>query len=319
MGEIQKYKKLVGSFHSLNNYSYHYPKTKFRKLSDNELGILIHNTEELLARPNNEVLQIFQEYSLRFAKSHGIPLKKVTVKDGPIYNDDDKEHLVEGAVGYEEMFFVKYPLKYYQKYKDISCLGKYNFLLTHENRHAYQWYRFKHCDKNTFEYARIQFLKNENLMRNYLSMHGKEDSIPKDDYRYNSMERDANYYAISNFMGIVRYNRANVTKSDLEFIINQMLEFNKSIDGKEASFLQMRNYSTLYTNFKSLVGEEAYNKLAKKYSLEDVTIVDLAYEGFQKRENIMQEHLYDALNIYYNFVKEILPKGYAKEKFDKLI
>ncbi|MBQ8425696.1 MAG: hypothetical protein IJX17_06715 [Clostridia bacterium] len=314
---IKNFKLLIQIHKTPRNYSYKYPETSFSDLDGITLFNLVGDNENFLSSPKSEFLEICTELSSRLAQTMDIPLKKVGMKKAPKYTRDGK--LIDGILEDKKMYFVRYSLDDYLKFRDEYKIGNYFFTIAHENRHAYQTYKFKNFNKNEPDYTFISFMRNEKLMRDYLLNFGDKNQLASDDYTYDSLERDANYFAISLYMDLVKDKKADISIANLEDLITEMLDFNEAKNGTPASRKQIENFARIYTKFKNCIGLEAYEKLAEKYDLENGQIISDAINLVQEREQNMNSYLVDGLKLYYDFVKKLLPNGYSQEKFDEHI
>ena len=199
---------------SAKGYAVFYPKTHYSKISDSDLYEIINNTEQFLSMPEKNILEIFKEISTRFSKEMGVPVKKIELEDGEQAAEDGEFY--NARVNYgdtNKMYFSTYPVELFKKIRDKYQLDNYLFSIAHENRHAYQFYKFGHSNKNENNFEEINFMRNEQIMRYYLS--GIEGAIPENDYQFNSLERDANYYAIKFYMDLIKNDKIKLNKDNL--------------------------------------------------------------------------------------------------------
>jgi len=313
---INRYKTLVQINQNPKNYSYNYPKTTFSDLDSVTLFNMVGDNENFLSSPKNEFLEICTEVSSRLAQSMDIPLKKVGMKKAPYYSNDGK--LIDGILD-NKMYFVRYSLDDYLKFRNDFQIGNYFFTIVHENRHAYQLYKFKNIDKNSPKYTTIAFMRCEKLMRDYLAAFGEFNDIAHNDYKYNSLERDANYTAISLYMDMLRNEKADISIANLEDIITEMLDYNEVKNGKSAPRKQMENFAKIYNKFKERIGEKAYNKLAEKYDLENGKMISDTLKQLEEREQNVNGYLTYGLKLFFDFTNKLLPNSYTQEKFDEHI
>lgn len=311
---------LIEDVCSGKGYSMMYPRTKYNKTSDKDLYTAINNTDEFLARNDKDILALFKEISTRLSKGMGVPVKKIELEDGTESNQDGQFYNARLDYGStHKMYFSTYEKDIFEKLREKYSLDNYLFTIAHENRHGYQFYKFAHLNKNTSDFARLNLMRNEQIMRYYLNGTELKHLIPEDDYKYNLVERDANYYAINFYMNLIKSKKLDINKDNLEFFIEEMLDFNEKVGEKEACELQMENYIKILSAFQNNINPKVYEKFAKKFDLENETAFMITKEGAEKREENVKSYLYESLKMYYDFVKEILPKGYTKEKFDELV
>ena len=302
---------------SAKGYAKFYHKTKYSRFSDKELCTVINDTEKFLSMPEKDILEIFKEISTRFSKNMGVPVKKIELENGEYAAEDGVYYNARLNYGdTNKMYFSTYPVELFKKIREKYQLDNYLFSIAHENRHAYQFYKFGHCNKNDNQYSEINFMRNEQIMRYFLS--SIEGSMPKNDYQFNSLERDANFYAISFYMDLISNNKIEINKDNLEFIIEEMLDYNEIIDGKKSSQLQMENYVSIFNSFQHNINPKVFEKFAKKRDLESESEFISMQNSVIEKENNVDRYLMDCLQVYYNLVNRLVPNGYSQERFLEL-
>ena len=304
---------------SSKGYTNFYPLTSFRNYTKPELYQIASNENVLLQKSKREIKAIFTEISKRILKTLNTPMKKIKIEEGPKYLEDGT--LFDGEINFAEskyMLFTTYELNEYEKLQEEYDFDNYLYVLFHENKHAEQFYNFKHLDKNSNLYPINLFLRNEQIMRFFLSDKKFGNILPKNDYEFNSLERDADYFAIMTYSGAIKNQNIPADDKNLNFIIPKMLEYITGENNKDSTTLQLENYLKIFTRFKNTVSTKVYEKFAKDNDLENVINFEIFKESLEKRDQNVKDNLYEILSLYNDLAKNKGIKNFSKEEFREL-